>query len=103
MSDRNVSIRVLLDGGRFEAALRKVVQAINDLARAAEDWARRLNMSLDELGHLRRTALREDYGPRRADEYGLWQSWMCSAWLHDSCQHSDFTECGCTCHGGDLR
>lgn len=103
MSDRNVKIRVLFDGSRFVAALRNVVKAMGDLARAAEEWMQRLNVSLDELQHSRRTALRMDFGPKRADEYGHWQSWMCAAWLHDSCQHPAMTECGCTCHGGDLR
>lgn len=32
-----------------------------------------------------------------------WQSYMCAAWLHDSCQTPSLTQCGCTCHGGTLK
>ncbi len=103
MSDRNVTIRILVNNDRLRAALERCVGAMNDLARAADDWCRRTQLGLDELTHPRRTGARMAAGPRQADEYGRWQSWMCAAWLHDSCEHPRLAECGCTCHGGDLR
>lgn len=87
---------------------------IRDFNRALELMSGQFQMAIRAMGASLRTLVRATHGIRGdllaydraniggngSDAYSpLWQSAVCSAWLHESCPDTDGgLQCSCTCH-----
>lgn len=86
---RDFSRAVELMSGQFQMAMRQMAENLRRFVRQTHA------MRKDLLAYERHTR-----GGNGSDAYSpLWQSAVCSAWLHDSCPDTDGgLQCSCTCH-----
>lgn len=82
------------------AVARSLVPALGRLAVSIRVMARAAAESYQRATQITLPYRRAFYGGNGSDAYDpLWQSAVCSAWLHESCPDKDGSlQCTCTCH-----
>jgi hypothetical protein len=96
-SDGVVTLTIRPDMTKFVLAMRDLTRGVQRAAEAMQ----RAGLSVSNLSRVwRRHEQRQRHGP--CNFVGaLWQSDLCTAWVHGSCPLPG--DCDCTCHGGRLR
>lgn len=85
MPRNTVVLEIKIDVGPFKRAMQKLQET--------------MLLAQDAMANLLRTVVeisQDKCGAGNRTGDGLWQSDMCAAWVHESCQMYD--SCDCRCH-----
>lgn len=106
-SDSEFLAALIKSSPELQRSFKRIAVQITALFKTFEGIAERVGKSFNQFFaqfRVTQEVLRDRMraGRGEGDERG-WQSYMCAAWLHESCFEPRVTQCDCTCHGGHLK